>query len=239
MSVDEQPRIDDHEDDPSERENTALRHGLGLCPTEFSRFTRLDMLKQSTITNLLKERTLLNNFVRQHLEEKITPKMQFSTLIQILFPTEHALRYALKKVDDIESDINRHLENTVAVFDKKTTKRNRIQMMLDVAIDYKNTLIPNGIGYAQKTKDISLIIDELTEQINTSKFSIHRKDILKITDPELSYFLSKLTIIGITGMSGKQETSIFKVRSISAFFERFYSDQPKDHDDDSDNRPKF
>lgn len=231
---------------PPSAADLKLIKSFNLSLIEFNRYKELDILAQTKITELLKQRKHLNKFVTRHLEEKINANKQFTALIQLLFPTEHALRYAIKKVDDIEYEINARLPKKHELFDKQTTKMNRLQILLEVAEKHKRALTHeiSGIperdeGLQRRLQNITMIIDEFKEQLQTKQFTIRNKQLKTITDPDLSYFLSKLKTIGITALKepslSKNQSSFFKVHIISAMYERFY---PTNTNDDSEsNKP--
>lgn len=253
------------------KEDQKLIKNLGLSKTEFERFKKLHMLSYTKITDLLNERKRFNKFVRQYLEEEIN-RERLAVLIHILFPTDYSLRYALKKVDEIEHDINRRLDhqNESPLFDKNTTKKNRIEMLLSVAVSYqmalkdeldqheKNRAQPEVIeALEQKLQDLQTIMDELTLQLKTSELHIHNPTIFNIKDSDLSYFLSKLKAIGITGLPSqsatKEQSPLFRINIIAAIYERFNpnpmphqdfdeeedEDLDEDLDDDSSHHHKF
>lgn len=207
---------------------------LGLSPRELERYQKMDAFSQAKIIDFLKERNRLNGFVTQYLEEKIN----FNILIQLLFPTEHSLRYALQKADQIEQDINQQLDhNETPLFDKNTTKENRLQILLSVAHSYRETLhkklqAPKKASHEnldQKLSDLNLIIDEMQLQINRSEFFLHNKAILHIKDSDLTYFMNKLKTIGITGLQPKsitkEQPAFFKISILTALYERFTPNQ--------------
>ncbi len=226
---------------------------LGLSPRELERYQKMDAFSQAKIIDFLKERNRLNGFVTQYLEEKIN----FNILIQLLFPTEHSLRYALQKADQIEQDINQQLDhNETPLFDKNTTKENRVQILLSVAHSYRETLqkklqAPQKASHEnldQKLSDLNLIIDELQLQIDRSEFFLHNKAILHIKDSDLTYFLNKLKTIGITGLQPKSATkeqpAFFKISILTALYERFTPNQEEanqkpdeDREEDESARP--
>ncbi|PJD90589.1 MAG: hypothetical protein CK424_07870 [Legionella sp.] len=221
---------------------------LGLSAREFERYQKLDAFSQAKIIDFLKERNRLNGFVKQYLEEKIN----LNILIQLLFPTEHSLRYALQKVDQIEQDINLQLDhNEQPLFDKNTTKENRSQILLSVAHAYKDALqqtlntykkneIPENL--TQKFSDLNMIIEELEVQIDRSEFNIHNKAILKIKDADLGYFINKLKTIGITGFqpksTQKEQSTFFRISILSALYERFTPDQNQEPENDQEDDQK-
>ncbi|HVT63279.1 MAG TPA: hypothetical protein VHD33_07335, partial [Legionellaceae bacterium] len=210
---------------------------LGLSAFEYKRYQQLDSASQSEIIMLLKERNRLNDYVKQYLEEEINLNKQFSILIQLLFPTESSLRYALQKVDEIEQNINAHLANGKILFDKNTTKKNRLAMLLTVAEQYQERLElhlqkskkhgekPDILdNLTQKIQNITILIKELNLQITTAEFHLHNKDILQIKDPDLLYFINKIKTIGVSGFSPraqKESTTFFRISIFSAIYERF------------------
>lgn len=224
---------------------------LELCETEFLRYKRLEPYKKASIIQLLTERKRLNDYVKNYLQEEINK--QFGPLMQLLFPTEHSLKYALQKVDEIEDKINKHLEDdALQVFDKTTTKRNRSEILLITAYSYlqeldkqiaktgRSALKGNALVLAeQKRGDLHIIIEELHKQLDQSEYFLHNKAILSIKDPELSTFINKLKTIGIGGFTpkaNKYQPTFFGVSIITTIYEKLNlnpqsSVEPEDEED--------
>ncbi|MCR9192260.1 MAG: hypothetical protein NXI01_06320 [Gammaproteobacteria bacterium] len=248
------PSVPDTKKQPtiSKAEQKLIRN-LGLSHQEFERYKKLNLLSQTKITELLSERKRLNQYVGHYLEEKIN--RQFAVLLHFLFPSEHNLRYALKKVDDIERKINLHLhddENNTTLFDNDTTKINRLEILLSVAKTYQETL-KDALKSHPKSKDtinplehriddLEIIIEELKLQIKTGEFCIHNKDILVVKDTDLAYFLTKMKAIDSSGISpktiSKSDASPFSFNILTAIYQHFYPNptatQDLAHDDDEE-----
>ncbi len=238
-----------------------LVENFGLSHLEFQRYKNLNIFNQTKIIDLLRERKRLNDYVKDYLHEKINQK--FAVFMQIFFPSEHSLKYALQKVDEIEHTINGYLGNGVAIFDKNTTKKNRVEMLLDVAYAYQHTLYKKLDkaeklvtkldvieGLEQKIHELTMIIDELSLQMKHDEYHIHDKRILMIQDSDLNYFLNKVKAIGINGFRPKltkDQPIFFKISIIGAIYERFGSEdssskgQKTDWDqeeNDDDHKPR-
>ncbi len=226
----EPPKQKPHSDSAPSVNDIKLGKKLGLSKSEFKRYKQLDMLVQSMLTHKLHERNDLNHFVVLHLGEKISPHPQFTALVKILLPTEHALRYALQKVNYIEQEINQllALHDTLPLFDDNTTKKHRVELLLEVALEYQQSIskdlktLPKREQLQQKLKHLKLIIAELNEQLKTSQFIIHNPALLTSSDPDIQYFLSKLKAIGVTDTnnpeSNKKPAGFFRVRILGALF---------------------
>jgi len=249
---------DSSEPDPKKQSSISkaeqkLIRNLGLSHQEFERYKKLNLLSQTKITELLSERKRLNQYVGHYLEEKIN--RQFALLLHFLFPSEHNLRYALKKVDDIERKINLHLhddENNTTLFDNDTTKINRLEILLSVAKTYQETLKDALKSHPQskdtinplkhRIDDLEIIIEELKLQIQTGEFCIHNKDILSVKDTDLSYFLTKMKAIDSSGIPpktiSKNDASPFSFNILSAIYQHLYPNptatQDLAHDDDEE-----
>lgn len=227
-----------------------LGEKLGLSKSEFERYKQLDMLVQSMLTHKLHERKDLNHFVVLHLGERISPNQQFTALIKLLLPTEHALRYALQKVNNIEQEINQllALHDTLPLFNDDTTKKHRVELLLEVALDYKQSLLKDlntshkHDQLQQKLKNLTCIITEFKTQLKTANFTIHNKTLFTLEDPDIQYFLSKLKAIGIEDTSkpenSKKPPRFFKVKIMSAFFKPEVTDEENDKRNTDDNRNK-
>ena len=112
---------------------------LDLSRTEFERYNSLAPFVKASIIQLLTERKRLNDYVKNYLQEKISE--QFGQFMQLLWPTEHSLKYALQKVDESEDKINKHLESEgLQLFDKNTTMKNRLKILLATAYAYQDEL---------------------------------------------------------------------------------------------------
>ena len=208
--------------------------------------------------DLLRERNRLNHYVKDYLQEDINK--QLGTFLQLFFPAEHSLKYALQKVDEIEEIINSHLDEDQFLFDNSTTKKNRITMLLHSAESYQHTIekklknmehtvakVDTLKHLQQKQQDLDLIIRELRTQIESSEFHIHHKDILKIKDSELSYFLNKLKSLGIRGFTpkpNKEHATLFKISIFSAIYEKLVpeaqqNDAKKNSEDSTTNQESY
>ena len=215
---------------------------LGLSKSEFYRYKQLDMLVQSMLTPKLVERNDLNHFVILHLGEKISPHHQFTALVKFLIPTEHALRYALQKVNNIEEEINQllTLHDILPLFDDNTTKKHRVELLLKVALDYKQSLsqylnAPHKHDQLQqKLKNLALMIAEFKEQLRLSNFTIHNNALYTLPDRDIQYFLSKLKAIGVAGTSNpeaiKKSFGFFKIKLLGALFKSEDKDSPQNDD---------
>lgn len=227
------------------KEDERLVENLGLSPAELKTFKQLNISTQTKIIDLLRQRNLLNDFVKNHLQEDI--KQQFGIWLQFFLPSENNLKYALQKVDEIEVLINDHVDGTDTLFDTDTTKKNRLSMLLVSAESYQQQLSGEIKKFEQsvqveyveelrkKNSDLHLIIKELHTQINQAEFYIHNKEILRITDSELKSFLNKVKSIGIEGFnrtSPKNQMGLFKI-SISAIYERLIPSSTYENDSDT------
>lgn len=205
-----------------------------LSEKEFRCYKRLEPYKKAEIIHLLAERRRLNNFVKNHLNEEINK--QFGPLMQLFFPSEHSLKYALQKVDEIEEDINKHLGEGLHIFDPATTKRNRLEILLNTAYSYqevlKNKIAKTGrsalkgsalVQAEEKLEAVAGIINELHLQLNRSEYFMHSNDIMQTKDSELNSFISKIKAIGIadfTPKANKTHTTIFSISFFTAIYEK-------------------
>ena len=205
-----------------------------LSEKEFRSYKRLEPYKKAEIIHLLAERRRLNDFVKNHLNEEINK--QFGPLMQLFFPSEHSLKYALQKVDEIEEDINKHLGEGLYIFDPATTKRNRIEILLNTAYSYQEVLekkiAKTGrsalkgnalIQTEEKLEAITGIIKELHLQLDRSEYFMHSEDIMQTKDSELNLFISKIKAIGIadfTPKANKTHTTIFSISFFTAIYEK-------------------
>ncbi|MCX7119285.1 MAG: hypothetical protein NTZ86_05400 [Legionellales bacterium] len=224
---------------------------LELCETEFLRYKHLEPYKKAGIIQLLTERKRLNDYVKNYLQEEINK--QFGPFMQLLFPTEHSLKYALQKVDEIEDKINTHLEDDeLHVFDIATTRRNRTEILLTTAYSYlreldiqiaktgRSALKGNALVLAeQKREDLHVIIEELHKQLDHSEYFVHNESILSIKDTELSTFINKLKTIGIGGFTpraNKYQPTFFGTSIINAIYEKL-NPKPENEDEESKLNP--
>lgn len=210
-----------------------LDAAMGLSILELKRYKQLSDGLQANVMDLLRERNRLNNFVKDYLKEEI--HKQSGVLMQFFFPSEHSLKYALQKVDEIETLINAQLEDDTPIFDENTTKKNRIEMLLEAARAYqqllekKITKFEHGImkielihHYKQKYETLSLIIDELQLQTELTEFYIHNQYLIDISDHALNHFLNKLKSIGITGFAPKANSKDQSPHLTISFFTSIY-----------------
>ncbi len=228
----------------------ALIVNLELCETEFNRYKRLDSHKKASIIELLNKRKQMNDFVKNYLEEEINKP--FGSLKQWLLPTEHSLRYALQKVDESEDAINTQLsDEKLHLFDEKTTKRNRLEILYRIACHHyqalKKQITTAGEGNdselnQQKLADLNAIIEELDLELKNSEYYLHNEDLLNIKDIELSAFINKLKIIGITGFhpvkDNKYQPTFFAVSIISFIYQKLNTKPDPESDDDTNNSPE-
>lgn len=215
-----------------------------LSEIEFARYQNLPPYKKAEIISLLTERKRLNLYVLNHLQEEINK--QFGPLMQFFLPSENDLKYALQKVDEIETAINETVGEELPLFDREVTKRNRLETLLITAHAYKDLLNkelhashkPKQLGGLQKKRDaIGLIIEELHTQLDKSEYFVHNKDILKIRDSEIGAFISKLKTIGIDGFApkvNKFQPTFFNISILTTIYERL---QPKS-DNEIDSNPQ-
>lgn len=223
---------------------------LELCETEYIRYKRLGPYKKAGIIHLLTERKrLINDYVKNYLQEEINK--QLGPFMQLLFPTEHSLKYALQKVNEIEDKINKHLEDDeLPIFDKDTTKRNRLEILLTTAYAYQQELekqiTKTGRGalkgnalhlVEQKRKDLHVIIEELHKQLDLSEYFLHNKAILSIKDPELTTFINKLKTIGIGWLApktNKYQPTFFSISIFSTIYEKLNPNPQNPEDPEAD-----
>lgn len=205
-----------------------------LSEKEFRCYKRLEPYKKAEIIHLLAERKRLHDFVKSHLNEEIN--RQFGPLMQLFFPSEHSLKYALQKVDEIEDEINTYLGEGLYIFDPATTKRNRLEILLNTAHSYQEVLekkISKTGRYAlkgnalvqaeEKLAAITAIINELHLQLDRSEYFMHSNAIMQTKDSELTAFISKIKAIGIddsTPKANKTHTTIFSISFFTAIYEK-------------------
>ncbi len=229
------------------KEDEMLIESLGLSPAELKTFQQLNISTQTKIIDLLRQRNLLNDFVKNHLQEDI--RQYFGIWLQFFLPSasENNLKYALQKVDEIEVLINDHVDGTATLFDTDTTKRNRLSMLLVSAESYQQQLTEeiqqlehraqaeHADELKKKNTDLLMIIKELHTQIDKSEFYLHNKAILRITDSEFKSFLNKVKSIGIAGFNPKSprnQMGLFKI-TISAIYERLIPSSTPEKDSDA------
>lgn len=229
------PSVADHDQE--------FNQNLGLSSQEFDRFQTLSPAEQAQILDHLRERNRLNHFVKDYLQEEI--HKQFGAIMQLFFPSEHSLKYALQKVDEIELIINEQLPDGINLFDKEITKKNRLEMLLKAAYDYQDLLkkkidrfermlVKMDILYHHKEKHqtLQLIIAELEQQHDNLEFYIHNQDLLDLDDSELNSFMNKLKSIGIAGftpITRKEASTLTKISFFSAIYEKFIPSLSDDH----------
>lgn len=219
----------------AEGQSKSFDQNFGLSDQELKRYESLNPPVQAQIMDKLRERNRLNDFVKDYLQEEI--HKQFGAIMQLFFPSEHSLKYALQKVDEIELIINDQLPDDIYLFDEETTKKNRLDMLLNAACAYQQllekkiarferALVKLDILHHHKEKHqmLMLIIDELKQQRDHSEFYIHNQDLLEIDDTELNSFLNKLKAIGIGGFTPtatKEASTLTKISFFSAIYEKF------------------
>ena len=238
--------------------DTAFDAAMGLSILELKRYKQLSDGIQANLVDLLRERNRLNNFVKDYLQEEI--HKQSGVLMQFFFPSEHSLKYALQKVDEIEALINAQLEDDTPIFDEDTTRKNRIDMLLKAAHAYQKILekkiakFEHGIvkielihHYKQKYETLLMIIEELQLQTENTEFYIHNQSLLDVPDHTLNHFLNKLKSIGITGFAPKANTKDQPTHLTISFFTSIYeklifhtsdSDSDQSISEESDKDPK-
>lgn len=221
-----------------------------LSETEFRRYKHLEPYKKAEIIHLLAERKRLTDIVKNHLQEEINE--QSGPVMQLLFPSEHTVKYALQKVDEIEHKINQHLgEEVLHLFDKISTKRNRLELLLNAAYSYLEKLdkkiAKTGHGalkgkaltaIEEKRQNLSDIIEDLHQQLDRAEYFIHNKDLLKIQDFELNSFIYKLKLIEIGGFEPKPrkyQITFFNINILTSIFEKITPSASPEQDSELDN----
>ncbi len=107
------------------------------------------------------------------------------------------------------------------LLEKKITKFEHSIMKIDILHHHK-----------QKYKTLTMIIDELQHQIDSSEFHIHDQAILDIKDSEFNYFLNKLKSIGITGFTpkpNKDQSTLLKVSFFTSIYTKLIPGSPNNN----------